>query len=28
MKTIQPKNYNQDMVAKMMNDYRESICPM
>jgi len=24
MKTIQPKNYNQDMVAKMMNDYREN----
>jgi len=24
MKNIQPKNYNQDLVAKMINDYREN----
>ena len=24
MKNVQPKNYNQDMVAKMINDYREN----
>ena len=24
MKTIQPKNYNQDMEAKLINDYRDN----